>query len=205
MEVKLYMPYYDYNDGAFDVSDNYYGKDEYIKKVSEEYNKNKDVVFNSMMAVKNGVSSPLVGLDGQTYKFGTSSVENEDRVAYSSCSAILYDATGKNETVDGLITHFARQESFVEMLEFDLDTSEEEFETELSLWKREHNNINKYKSYKGEEWAWFNEPKRNIKMCFKNNSNEDLYTMLEDCKIMDILEDGTLIVLVEKIKIIDRI
>lgn len=205
MEVKLYMPYYDYNDGAFDVNDDYYDKDEYIKKVSEEYNRNKDVVFNSMLDAKNGTGSLLMGSDGQTYKFGSNTSTKEEKVAYSSCESILYDGNGNDETVDGLITHFAKQESFVEMLEFDMDTSEEEFETEISLWKREHNNINKYKDYKGEEWAWINEPKRNIKMHFKNNANEDLYSILENCKIMDILDDGTLIVLIEKIKLIDEI
>ena len=42
MEVTLYMPYYDYNDGAFDVNNNYYDENEYIEAVSKEYNKNKD-------------------------------------------------------------------------------------------------------------------------------------------------------------------
>ena len=205
MEVKLYMPYYDYNDGAFDVSNDYYDENEYVKKISEEYNKNKDVVFNSMIDAKNGTGSLLMGTEGNMYKFGASLPQKEDKVAYSSCESILYDANGNDETVDGLIGHFAKQESFVEMLEFNMDTSEEEFETEVSLWKREHNNINKYKNYKGEEWAWINEPKRNIKMQFKNNANEVLYSILEGCKIMDILEDGTLIVLIEKIKLIDNI
>lgn len=205
MEATLYMPYYDYNDGAFDVNDNYYDSDEYIKAMSNEYNSNKDIIFNSVLGARNGSGSLLQGSDGQTYKFYSNMAQKEDKVAFSSCGVTLYDGNGNDETVDGIITHFARQESFVEMIELDMDTSEEEFETELALWKREHNKINEYKDYKGDEWAWVNEPKRNIKMHFKNNADEDLYSMLENCKIMDILEDGTMILFIEKIKIIDNI
>jgi hypothetical protein len=205
MEVTLYLPYYDYNDGAFDVDTNYYDEEEYIKEVSNEYNKNKDVVFNSVMDAKNGSGSLLMGTDGQTYKFGAQSQQSEDKVAYSSCNGTLYDDKGNDETVDGIITHFAKQKPFLEMIEFDMDSSEEEFETEVSLWMKEHNGINQYKDFKGEEWTWVNEPKRNLKMHFKNNANEDIYAILENCKIMDILEDGTLIVFIEKIRLIDNI
>ena len=205
MEVTLYLPYYDYNDGAFDVDSNYYDEEEYIKAVSNEYNKNKDVVFNSVMDAKNGSGSLLMGTDGQTYKFGAQSQQSEDKVAYSSCNGTLYDEKGNDETVDGIITHFAKQKPFLEMIEFDMDSSEEEFETEVSLWMKEHNGINQYKDFKGEEWTWVNEPKRNLKMHFKNNADEDIYAILENCKIMDILEDGTLIVFIEKIRLIDNI
>lgn len=205
MEVTLYMPYYDYNDGAFDVNNDYYDSDEYIKAMSDEYNMNKDVVYNSILDAKNGSGTLFQGTDGQTYKFGANMAQKDEKIAYSSCNGVLYDGNGNDESVDGLIDHFAKQESFVEMIEFDMDTSEEEFETEIALWKKEHNNINEYKDYKGEEWAWVNEPKRNVKMHFKNNANEDLYSMLENCKIMDILDDGTLILFIEKIRLIDNI
>lgn len=205
MEATLYMPYYDYNDGAFDVSNDYYNSDEYVKAMSNEYNSNKDIVFNSVLDAQNGSGSLFQGFDGQTYKFNANTAQKEDKIAFSSCNGVLYDGNGNDETVDGIVTHFARQESFVEMIEFDMDTSEEEFETEIALWKREHNKINEYKDYKGEEWVWINEPKRNVKMHFKNNANEDLYSMLENCKIMDILEDGTLILFIEKIRLIDNI
>ena len=77
--------------------------------------------------------------------------------------------------------------------------------TEISLWAREHKSINKYKDYKGEEWAWVNEPKRNVKVHFVNNANEDLYAILENCKIMDIVDDNSMILYIEKFKLIDNI
>lgn len=205
MEVTLYLPYYDYNDGAFDVNDDYYDKDEYINAVSSEYNKNKDIIYNSVMDAKNGVGSLLQGGDGQTYTFGQKTSQSEDKVAYSKCNGILYDIEGNKETVDGFIEKFAAQKQFLEVVEFDLDTVEEEFETEVSLWVKEHNNINSYVDKLGEDWVLAKEPKRNIKLQFKNNANQDVFAVLEDCKIMDIIEDNSFILFVERITLIDNI
>ena len=205
MEVTLYLPYYDYNDSAFDVSNDYYSDEDYIKAVESEYNKNKDVIYNSMMDYNNGSGRLVQGSDGQTYKFGQQTSQKEDKVAYSSCNGIIYDENGNGDNVDNLIKHFVDQKPFIEMLEFDDTTSEEEFISEVSLWVKEHNSINKYKDYKGEEWAWINEPKRNVKMHFINKAGEDLYAILENCKIMDIVGDNSMIVLVEKFKLIDKI
>ena len=177
----LYLPYYDYNDGAFDVNDEYYNENEYIDAISSEYNKNKDIVFNSMLDYNNGSRNVFTSTDGQTYKFGSKASQNEDKVAYSSCEGVLYNEDGE------------------------IDTPEEEFETELSLWTKEHSNINAYKSQQGEEWAWVNEPQRNVKIAFKNKANDDVYAVLENCKIMDIVDRNMYIVFVEKISLIDRI
>lgn len=205
MEVTLYLPYYDYNDGAFDVNNDYYDEDEYINAVSSEYNKNKDIIYNSVRDAKNGVGSLLQGGDGQTYKFGQKTSQSEDKVAYSKCNGTLYDIDGSKDTVDGFIKKFAAQKQFLEIVEFDLDTVEEEFETEISLWVKEHNNINSYADKLGEDWVLAKEPKRNIKLHFKNNANEDIFAVLENCKIMDIIEDNSFILFVERITLIDNI
>jgi len=205
MEVTLYLPYYDYNDGAFDVNDDYYDEDEYINAVSSEYNKNKDIVYNSVMDAKKGVGSLLQGRDGQTYTFGQKTSQSEDKVAYSKCNATLYDIGGSKDTIDGFIEKFAVQKQFLEIVEFDLNTVEEEFESEVSLWVKEHNNINKYINELGEDWVLAKEPKRNIKLQFKNNANQDVFAVLEDCKIMDIIEDNSFILFVERITLIDNI
>lgn len=205
MEVTLYLPYYDYNDGAFDVNNDYYNEEDYINAVSSEYNKNKDIVFNSMLDAKNGSGSLVQGSDGQTYKFGQQTAQSEEKVAYSKCEGVLWDIGGSKDTVDGFIDKFAKQEQFLEIVEFNLDTVEEEFETEVSLWVKEHNNINQYADKLGEEWVLAKEPKRNIKVQFKNNANQDVYAVLEDCKIMDIIEDNSFILYVERITLIDNI
>lgn len=205
MEVTFYLPYYDYNDGAFDVSNDYYGENEYSKMVAEEYEKNKDIVYNSMLDSINGSGALLQSSDGQLYKFGQKTSQNEDKVAYSSCNGMLFNAEGDEETVDGFIEKFAQQKQFLEIAEFDLDTSEEEFETELTLWVKEHNSINQYVDKLGEDWVLAREPKRNLKLHFKNNADEDIYAVLVDCRIMDVVEGGSLVLFVEKISLIDKI
>ena len=130
MKIKLYIPYYDYNDGAFDVNEDYYNGDDYIKAMSKEYDKTKDVVFNSIMDAKNGSSSLLKGVDGQTYVYGEKTSQNEEKIAYSCNDSILYNSDGEDENVDTLIDHFAKQESFVEMIEFDENNAEERTEGE---------------------------------------------------------------------------
>ena len=205
MKLDLYLQYYDYNDGQFDVDDDYYKSDnDYINAVSSEYKKNKDVIFNTILDAKEGRGGLVVGNDGQTYRFGSDHAQNEDKVAYSPCSGTLYNENGEDETVDGLITHFARQEQFVEMIEFDEDTSDEEFYTEFAMWVREHNNISKYSEQMGEEWSWMNEPKKDLYLKFKNNGDEDVYAVFEGCKIMDVIDGNSIIVLINKMKIIDN-
>ena len=131
--------------------------------------------------------------------------QSEEKVAYSKCEGVLWDIGGSKDTVDGFIDKFAKQEQFLEIVEFNLDTVEEEFETEVSLWVKEHNNINQYADKLGEDWVLAKEPKRNIKVQFKNNASQDVYAVLEDCKIMDIIEDNSFILYVERITLIDNI
>lgn len=204
MEVTVFLPYYDYNDDVFNVSNNYYSEQEYAKAMEDEYNKNKDVVFNSMSNAQNG-SRTLIGTsDSQTYKFGQKVSQNNEKVAFSRCQGILFDENGDKDTVDGLIEKFAKQKPFVEMLELDGDTSEEEFETEMSLWIKEHSSINSYMDKLGEEWVWLKEPQRNVKVRFKNKADEEITAVLENCKIMDIIEGNTFILFVERMTLVDN-
>ena len=205
MEVTLYLPYYDYNDGNFDVSNDYYNENEYSDAIYKDFNKSKDIVYNSVLAAKEGTGSLIQGTDGHTYKFGQKTSQSEDKVAFSSCIGELSDIDGSSETVDGFISKFAQQKQFLELVEFNLDTSEEEFETELSLWSREHASINKYKDKLGEDWVLAKEPKRNLKVQFKNNANQDTYAVLEDCRIMDIIDGNTFVLFIERITLVDKI
>ena len=204
MKVTLFLPYYDYNDGNFDVSNDYYSEDEYSNAISKNFNESKDIVYNSVLAAKNGTGSLVQGSDGHTYKFGQKTSRSEDKVAFSKCEGILSDISGEEDTVDSIIPKFASQKQFLEIIDFDLDTSEEEFETELSLWTREHNSINKYKDQLGEDWVLAKEPKRNLKIHFKNKANQDTYAIFEDCRIMDIMDKTSFVLFVEKISLVDN-
>ena len=77
MELTLYLPYYDYNDDAFNVNDSYYDENEYINAMSDEYNKSKDIVFNSMIDFQNGSQRALNGSNEQMYHFNAKPSQNE--------------------------------------------------------------------------------------------------------------------------------
>jgi len=205
VEVTLYLPYYDYNDDAFDVSNNYYEDGEYIDKMSSEYNNSKDVVYNSILNAQNGTSRLVKGCDEQTYKIGSKPIQSEDKIAFSSSKGVIYNENGDTETVDNLISHFVNKKPFIEMVEFDDATSEEEFISEISLWVKEHNGINKYMDFKGDEWVLENEPKRNIHIRFRNKANEELDGILENCKILDIVDGQTMIIYISKFTLVNKI
>lgn len=204
MEVTLYMPYYGATDDANDMGD-YYQGDEYIKQMKEMYESTKDTVFETMLDANRGSTNALIGTDGQMYKFMEKTPQNEGKVVYLPSSCALYNGDGKEETVDGIITYFARQEAFVEMFVFDVKSMDEDLESELSVWNQEHRGVNSYVAKKGDEWAWANEPVRDLKMEFKNNAGETLYALLHECKIMDKVDNDSYILFVKRITLIDRI
>ena len=115
MKVTLFLPYYDYNDGNFDVSNDYYSEDEYSNAMSKNFNESKDIVYNSVLAAKNGTGSLVQGSDGHTYKFGQKTSQSEDKVAFSKCEGILSDISGEEDTVDSIISKFASQKQFLEI------------------------------------------------------------------------------------------
>lgn len=203
MKIDLYLPYYDYNDKGTNL-EGYYGEDGYIKAMKEEYEMSKDVVFESMLGLNGGLQGALTGMDGQTYKFGAKTQQSEDNVAYARCESVMYDDSGKEETVDGMISRFARQEDFVSMFELDLDGADEEFLTEMSLWRREHVNISKYADKAGHEWMWTNEPKRDVRGSFTNKSGEEIYVLLKNCRIMDLISESSIILFIERMTITDK-
>lgn len=205
MNVELYLSYSDYDGNGFEVKDNpYNSENEYTKKITEEYNKTKDIVYNSVLDAKNGVKGTLLGTDGQTYKFGIKESQNADKVAYTKCNGTLYNENGELETVDGLIDRFAQQKQFVEMIELDLDSIEEEFETDFLMWIKEHKSIDGYKKKLGEKWCWTHEPIKDLRLVFKNKANQDVYAVFENCKVMDAVDEKTFIFFIDKMTLIDK-
>lgn len=205
MRVSLYLAYYDYYSSEFDADDSYYGEGEYANAINEEFIRSSDAVDRSMKSLIKGSRDVFMGTDGKSYSLSVKPQQNEDKVAYSRCDAVLYDEDGSEETVDGLISKFVSQGPFIEMVELDIDSSDEDFETECSIWKSEHDRINSYIEKTSESWVAMNEPKRNLKMSFTNNAGEDVKALLVNCKIMDVPENGVLIIYVEKMTLIDSI
>ena len=131
MKASAYLPYFDYNDSKFDIQSSTVNGQDYADMLEKEYNRSKGAIDSFM----NGKESPTTTLksdNGQTYHFGQNNAQNDPKMLYSKSSAIILDADDKDETVDTLVEHFARQEMFISKLEF-MEDMEEDFEIELTL------------------------------------------------------------------------
>lgn len=206
MNITVYLPYYEYNDNDFEVDKDYYkSNDEYFNAIRENIQSTRNDVIQGMNNyMNNGSVKAYKDEYGQTYRYANKERENEDKVAYSKCEAFIYDSNGKEETVDNFISDYVSKEMQLYVFKFNLDTADEEFEQEVNLWTTEHNKIQKYNE-RDEDWVFENEPIRNIKIKFTNNANEEKYAELVNCKLMEKQSLNIYVVLVEEIKLIDKI
>ena len=203
MEAKVYLQYASYDDNLFSVSESYYkDENEYINAITEDYDRNKDIVTNSVLDMIEGSGRLYSGADGNTYTFGQKSVQAEEKYSYTKCDCTIFNEDGEDESVDSIISKLVSQQPTVYMFELDRDTSEEEFEEELRMWVNDHNGIDQYKPFKGDEWAWVNEPVRNVKISFKNKRNETVNIMLIDCRILDIIDKSSYILYIERMEMV---
>lgn len=200
------MPYESIDDGVFSISEDYYGQGEYEKAIEREHERTRGVdLYESVYNSKKAAGGVFEGSDGKMYSVNQESGQGQGKVAYSACDGMLYDDTGEEDTVDRLISMFASQSRFVEMASFDGDTMEEDFESELSLWLREHSRIASRVDEFGDEWVLAHEPRRVIGVRFTNNAGEDVYAFLEDCMVMDVADGDSVILLVGRMTLTDKI
>lgn len=206
MNITVYLPYYEYNDNDFEVDKDYYkSNDEYFNAIRENIQSTRNAVIQGMNNyMNNGSVKAYKDEYGQTYRYANKERENEDKVVYSKCEALIYDSNGKEETVDNFISDYVSKEMQLYVFKFNLDTADEEFEQEVNLWNTEHNKLQKYNE-RDEDWVFENEPIRNIKIKFTNNVNEEKYAELVNCKLMEKQSLNIYVVLVEEIKLIDKI
>lgn len=207
MNVTIYFPYYEYNDNDFSVDDNFYKSNEdYFNAIKENIqNTRNDVIQGMNNYMNNGSIKTYKALDGETYRYNDKRRENEEKVAYSKCEALIYNEDGKEVSIDNFISDYVSKEMKLYVFKLNLDSAEEEFEQELNLWSTEHSNIQKYNNSKNEDWIFENEPIRNIRIKFINNANEEKYAELVNCKLMEKQGFNIYVVLSEQIKLIDKI
>ena len=200
MKIKLYLQLENFDDGDFDVRNDYYSSDEaFFDAMDAENKKYSNVAYNAVSNLGN-----LVGK--RTAKFNSlkTSSKNAKQNNYMA-EAILYDEDNNDETVDRLITDCVSQDVVVSIIKFNREAMDEEFEEDLNFWIDEHTNINQYKDKLGEDKVWENEPVRSFKAEFINNAGETKYVLFENCKLLDKEGDDEYSVLSEKITLIDSL
>lgn len=202
MKITLYIKMEGYDDGDFDVNNNYYASDEeFFDAMERENKKYSNVAFDVVSNLGNNINNG-------TAKFGNytknKSSKNAKENTYRS-EAVLLDEKGNDETVDNLITKCVSQDVVVNIIKFNRESMDEEFEEDYNFWVDEHRNINKYKDKLGEEKVWENEPVRTLYVEFLNKANETKYVRYENCKILDFDGNDECAVLAEKITLIENI
>ena len=143
---------------------------------------------------------------GRTAKMGrlSTSTKSAKENAYKS-EALLRDENGQDETVDALITDCVSQDVVVNIIRFNRETMDEEFEEDYNFWVDEHISINKYIDKLGADKVWENEPVRTIYGEFINNAGETKCVRFENCKIIDKTGNDEYAVLAEKITLVENI
>lgn len=200
MNVTLYIKLEGFDDGDFDMRNDYYkSDDEFFDAMDKENRKFSNVAYDAISNLGN-ISNKKAA------KFGnlSNSTKNAKENNYKS-EALLFDENGNDETVDNLITNCFSQDVVINIVKFNRESMDEEFEEDYNFWIDEHNNINSYKNKLSDDKIWENEPTRTFYVEFLNKANETKYARFENCKILDKGDDDEYAILAEKITLVEKL
>ncbi len=200
MRATLYIEMENYEDGDFDISNDYYKSDEeFFDAMDRENKKYSNVAYDAVNGLGNLSNKNTAKFLNQKTAQKNISTNN-----YKS-EAIILNENGEDETVDGLVTNCVSQDVVVNIIKFNRDSMDEEFEEDYNFWVDEHEKLSEYKDKLGEDKIWQNEPTRTFYVEFLNKANETKYVRFENCKILDKGENDEYAVLSEKITLVDKI
>ena len=205
MKATLKLPYNYYNDGSFDVDPSYYKDGEYGERMNDEFNKTSESVYNAMSDSNKCVSRAFLSRDGQSYRISEKTSYSEDKVAYSQCMCDIYDVNGNDKSIDSFVSDVVSNDRFVLVCNLSFSDMDEEFETELLSWLKEHKSINSYADANGDDWVLANEPTRELFVSFNNKSDVEVDVVLHDCKIMDIVDDTMIVLYVDNSNFLENL
>ena len=190
MKVKLLLPYNQYDDDDFNSSYNM-SNDEFFSRLEKEESVSQNIAYD------------YVNMDRSRYRnaasFNQGVSQRDARLRFSSSQAVLKHDGGAELTIDELVDECVNQDVGALIIEIDLDSIEEEFESELKMWLDEHDSINSYESKLGEDWVFEHEPSKNIKVEYLNKANEVQYCDMINCRIVERVNASTFAVVYDKI------
>lgn len=199
MEVTIKIVLEDFNDGDFDINDDYYkSDDDFFDAVKRNVDMNSNVAYEVMSGIGGAKR-------GRTASFGTDGYKptKNARNSIYTCKAVLLDENENDETVDSLVTKSLTDDVVVSIIQYNTDTMDEEFEEDLKLWISDHKSINQYKDKLGEDAVWENEPKRTFIVSFPNKAGDEVNIQYENCRIVSDMGNVKYAVLAEKIKMVE--
>lgn len=201
MEVTVYIKLEGYDDGDFDVRNDYYASDDaFFDAMNRENQRNASLAYETASKLGNIVNSKTTNFSAYGRNNSKSATENSYKA-----SAILINENGQPETVDNLISNCFTNDIVVNILKFDRDSMDEEFEEDFNFWVNDHNKINQYKDKLPPEKIWDGEPVRTLYVEFKNKANEIKYVRYENCKLVALNGNDECTILAENISLVDKI
>jgi hypothetical protein len=199
MKVQVSLKYSEgLDESVFERKDIQIDEDTYIKQMTNEYYMYADSIYNAVSTGNFHTNAAKFGM--RNYNDYTL---NDDDLRDTYCYAMLYKENTHEETVDGLINHYARGDAFIENISLDIEGMNPEFAEEFSMWFREHQNINALKT-RDVEWKFKNQPLRTINFFFKNNYNMDVCANFVKCRLLQQVNEDTYTILVEKLEILKK-
>ena len=200
MTVTLYLKLEGFDDGDFDIRNDYYkSDDEFFDAMDAENKKFSNVAYDAISNFGNNINNKTAKLN-----FSKAQSKNAKENNYRS-EALLFDENGNDETVDNIISNALSQDVVINIIKFNRDSMDEEFEEDYNFWINDHEKLNQYKDKLGEEKVWKNEPTRTFYVEFLNKANETKYVRFENCKILKKGDEDEYAVLSEKISLIENI
>lgn len=205
MEVRFHIPYYEPTELSFKADKDYFKDGEYVRAMVSEERRTRDAVMRSMTGVRESVGGMIITEYDPNRSMRHSGMKvADDVVRYAVCDGRVYGPDGRDETSDGIFDNFSRQEPCVYMFEFGEEVCDDEFMREIKVWSRDHHKLAKYAQRAGEEWVFQHEPLRDIFAKFRNLSGKEVTVSFRDCRIMDVADRQSLIVLVDRVSIVDN-
>lgn len=200
MTVTLYLKLEGFDDGDFDIRNDYYkSDDEFFDAMDAENKKFSNVAYDAISNLGNNINNKTAKLI-----FSKTQSKNAKENNYRS-EALLFDENGNDETVDNIISNALSQDVVINIIKFNRDSMDEEFEEDYNFWISDHEKLSQYKDKLGEDKVWKNEPTRTFYVEFLNKANETKYVKFENCKILEKGGEDEYAVLSEKISLIENI
>ena len=176
MIVDLYLPYNTYDDGDFDTA-HQMSNDEFFDLMEKEERVSKnianDFVNNRRFNVRNAAS------------FNAAKDHNEGKVRTIHAEADIDWADGEKMSVDDIVSACVGGDVGAIIVKFNPDNMDEEFEEDINFWNEEHESINEYVDKMGEDWAFSNEPVRNVSIEYLNKAGEKKSAEMVNCRILE--------------------
>ena len=171
MKCVLYIPYYGYGDDKFDANGFYGDSNSYIEALRK-------------YSMQDSTEMQYEAKDNE--------------VKYTKCNCTLYDENNEPMTIDKFVGYYNTNELIMIGMEFDLSTMEDDFESELNSWYNDHKRLDDEPNI-DEDQRFLVEPKRDLKVVFKNLKDKDTYCTLSNVMMLEKVDNEHYFMIVNKV------